>query len=256
MRLAGKIALVTGATSGIGRQVALRLAGEGAEIIATGRNAERGGETIEAVEAAGGAAEFRRHDVTEETDWLAVVDHIEKTHGRLDIAVNNAGAFFSRPLAETSYEEFSDLWRVNVEGCFLGTKHCLAFMERRAENAGGGAIVNVSSLAGRIGLEDAVAYCTTKAAVTMIAKSAAADTARRGFKIRVNALSPGVIWTEMISSAFGDTPEARAFCIEGNALATLGLPEHVADGVLYLVSDAARYVTGTDFVVDGGRGAD
>lgn len=252
-RLAGKTALVTGVTSGLGREIALRLAGEGATLIGTGRNWAEGEKTIEQITALGGRAAFHTLEITSESGWADLYAMIEDRHGRIDIAVNNAGAFFSKSIPDTTPADFQWLWRINVEGCFLGTKFAVSHMEA---TGGSGAIVNVSSLAALIGLEDSVTYCATKAAVNMISKSAAVETARRGSQVRVNALCPGVIWTELIYKAYGDTPEARKFCVDGNALPLLGQPRHIADGVFYLVSDTARHVTGTTLVIDGGRGAD
>ena len=251
-RLPGKVALVTGATSGIGRTTAVALAAEGATVIATGRNAERGEQTVQAIRQVDGHAEFIAQDVTLTDGWQTLMADIAQRHGRLDIAVNSAGAFFTKPLEDTSLEAFRALWQVNVESCFLGTKHAMELMAR----SGGGSIINITSLAGRIGLEDCSAYCASKAAVIALSRVAAVEAARAGTGVRVNALAPGVIWTEMIYNAYGDTPEARAFCIDGNALNLLGEPEDVAHGVVYLASDAARHVTATTLVIDGGRGAD
>lgn len=252
-RLKDRIALVTGATSGIGRATALRLARDGAIIIGTGRNPIEAARTEAEVEAIGGAFQFRKQDVTDPADWAALMAWIEDTFGRLDIAVNSAGVFFAKPIEDTSLEDFRWLWRTDVESCFLGTQAALKLM-RKTRTAG--AVVNVSSLAGLIGLEDCSAYCPSKAAVVQLSKAFALEAARFDPPCRVNALCPGVIWTEMITKQYGDSDAVKAFAMEGNALKAVGTPEDIAGGVAYLASDASAFVTATALVLDGGRGAD
>ncbi|MEL7030543.1 MAG: SDR family oxidoreductase, partial [Pseudomonadota bacterium] len=252
-RLDGKIALVTGFTSGIGREAALAMAREGAAIVGTGRREDAGEKSVALVKEAGGTARFLKQEITEEADWVRVIDDIRQTEGRLDISVNSAGVFYSKPLPDTSPEDFAWMWRVNVEGSFLAVKHSLSLMR---DNPSGGSIMNMSSLAGLIGLDDCVAYCSSKAAVTQLSIAAAVEVAREGLPIRINSINPGVIWTEMITEQYGGSPEVRAFAMNGNALQTVGEAKDVASAVVYLASDAARYVTATAFVVDGGRGAD
>jgi len=252
-RLDGKIALVTGFTSGIGRETALAMAREGAAIVGTGRREEEGERSVALVREAGGAARFLKHEVTDEDDWARVIADVRASEGRLDTVVNSAGVFYSKPLPDTSLEDFAWMWRINVEGSFLAIKHGLSLMR---ENPKGGSIMNLSSLAGLIGLDDCVSYCSSKAAVTQLSIAAAVEVAREGLPIRINSVNPGVIWTEMITEQYGDSPEVRAFAMDGNALQTVGEAADVAQACVYLASDAARYVTATAFVVDGGRGAD
>ncbi|MCC5862386.1 MAG: glucose 1-dehydrogenase [Gammaproteobacteria bacterium] len=252
-RLAGKLCVVTGATSGLGRAAALRMAGEGAVIVGTGRNADQGARTVELITEAGGQAEFRRQDVTVEADWQALVEQCLARHGRIDVLVNNAGGFFVRPLDETPLEEFQRLWRINVESVFLGTRAALAVMAGQPE---GGAIINMSSLAGQVGLDQAAAYCASKAAVTQFSRAAAVEAAALNPRVRVNSLNPGVILTEMITGSYGDSEELQQYFAKDNALKMMGLPEHVADAVVYLAADESRHVTGIALSVDGGRGAD
>lgn len=253
MMAAPKIAVVTGATSGIGRATALRLARDGFHLIACGRNAERGAWTVDAIAREGGSARFHAFDVCAEADWIALMSRIADEHGRLDALVNSAGGFFSKPLPDTSIEEFRALWTLDVESVLLGTKHGLRAMR---DTRSAGSIVNLSSLAGLIGLEDCAAYCAAKAAVTHLSRVAALEGAQLDPPIRVNSLNPGVIWTEMITSAYGDSDAVRAFTIDGNALQRVGEAEDIANAAAFLVSPAARMVTGTAMVVDGGRGAD
>ena len=252
-RLADKICVVTGATSGLGRAAARRMAGEGAIIVGTGRNAEQGARTVSLISETGGQAEFWRQDVTAETDWQALVEHCTTRYGRIDVLVNNAGGFFVRPLEETPLEDFQWLWRVNVESVFLGTRAALQAMAAQAE---GGSIINMSSLAGQVGLDQASAYCASKAAVTQFSRAAAVEAAALNARVRVNSLNPGVILTEMITGSYGDSEELQQYFAKDNALKMMGLPEHIADAVVYLAADESRHVTGIALSVDGGRGAD
>jgi NAD(P)-dependent dehydrogenase (short-subunit alcohol dehydrogenase family) len=241
------------ALTSIGRAAAVRIARDGFHIIACGRNAERGGATVAAVEAAGGTADFHAFDVTSEADWSALADIIVRDHGRFDALVNSAGGFFSKPLPETSLDEFRALWTLDVESVLLGTKYGLRAMR---DTRSPGSIVNISSLAGLIGLDDCAAYCAAKAAVTHLSRVAALEGAAFDPPVRVNSLNPGVIWTEMITGSYGDSDAVRDFVIDGNALQRVGEAQDIANAAAYLVSPASRMVTGTAMVVDGGRGAD
>lgn len=252
-RLTGKVAIVTGATSGIGRSIAEAFAREGAFVVATGRNAARGAETVSRIEAAGGRASFVAQDITVEADWERVVSGVVEQHGRLDSLVNSAGIFFAKSLPDTSIEEFRDIWRIDVEALFMGMRCAGKVMTGQK---GGGSIVNISSLAGQIGLEDASAYCTAKAGLNHLTRAAALDLARFENKVRVNAVAPGVIWSELIFSYYGESEEGKAAVIAGNSLQRPGYPEDIANAALYLASDDARHVTGTVLLIDGGRGAD
>jgi NAD(P)-dependent dehydrogenase (short-subunit alcohol dehydrogenase family) len=247
------VALVTGATSGIGREAALWLARDGLHIVAAGRNLERGAAIVSAIEAEGGSAEFRSFDITQEAGWALVTAEIAAQHGRLDALVNSGGAFFSKTLLDTSLAEFRSLWETDVESVVLGTKHGLRTM---AATRSAGSIINVSSLAGLIGLEDCAAYCAAKAAVTHFSRIAAVEGGTFDPPIRVNSLNPGVIYTEMITGAYGDNEGVKAFVKQGNALDMLGEARHIAAAVRFLATPRSRMVTGTAHVVDGGRGSD
>jgi NAD(P)-dependent dehydrogenase (short-subunit alcohol dehydrogenase family) len=250
--LKGTVIVVTGATRGIGRAAALRLAADGARVIVTGRDEAAGAETVAQVTAAGGETQFIRQDVTREADWERVLERAEALGG-LAALVNNAGLFLVKPIAETSEEDFDRLYEVNVEGTFLGIKHAF-----RAFRAGGrpGAIVNVSSLMGLVGYPEATVYCATKGAVTGMTRAAALDGAAMDPKVRVNTLHPGVIWTEMITGQFGDSQGlADAFAAD-TPLRMVGLPEHMAEAIAFLASDDSSFMTGAELTVDGGRGAD
>lgn len=248
-----RAAIVTGSTSGIGRATALRLARAGFHIIATGRSHERGAETVRQVQAAGGTAEFHSFDVTSESDWAAFADAVTAAHASVDALINSAGSFFSKPLPDTTLEDFRHLWTADVESVVLGTKYGLRMMR---DTKSAGSIVNISSLAGLIGLEDCAAYCAAKAAVTHFSRIAALEGAQLNPKVRVNSLNPGVIYTEMITGAYGDSDAVKAFVMDGNALQRVGTPEDIASAATFLATPASRMVTGTAMLVDGGRGAD
>lgn len=251
-RLQDRVVVVTGATKGIGRSTAVRLAAEGARVVATGRDASGGAETLALVREAGGEAVFLPHDIRSEADWDKVAAEADRLGGLYGL-VNNAGAFFVKPLAETTDADFDDIYAVNVEGTFLGVRTAFQAIGRAGRP---GAVVNVSSLMGQVGFPGAVAYCATKGAITGFTKTAALEGAAMTPRVRVNSLHPGVIWTPMITGQFGDSQElADAFAAD-TPLKIIGLPEYMADAIVYLLSDDAAYVTGAELTVDGGRGAD
>jgi NAD(P)-dependent dehydrogenase (short-subunit alcohol dehydrogenase family) len=250
--LTGRVVIVTGATKGIGRSAAMVLAREGALVAVTGRDADGGTETVRLAKQSGGNAIYVPHDVTSEASWESVVARTEETFGDLSAVVNNAGVFFLKPLSETTEAEFDLAYSVNVEGTFLGIKHGFRAFARSKKP---GVIVNVSSLMGQVGFPGATAYCASKGAVTSMTKAAAIEGAAMNPRVRVNSLHPGVIWTPMITSAFGDSQElADAFAAD-TPLRMIGRPDYIADAIHYLVSDDSSYVTGAELTVDGGRGA-
>lgn len=248
-RAQGKVAIVTGAGSGIGRACCLGLAEEGAKVVVTDISEERGRETVAQIEAGGGEGLFLRHDVTREDQWESVVARAKETYGGLDVLVNNAGIYLIKALNETTLEEWNDLMAVNVTGVFLGMKHAAPVMAE----GGGGSIVNMSSVAGLMGVSGHALYGASKGAVRIMTKDVAMEYAAS--QVRVNSVHPGYINTGM--AEYGATTAGTD--IEGLGrlypLGRIGEPDDVANMVLYLASDEARYLTGGEFVVDGGGSA-
>jgi 3-oxoacyl-[acyl-carrier protein] reductase len=253
MRLRDKIALVTGGTSGIGRAVAELFAEEGAAVTITGRRDELGRDVIAGIQEAGGRAEFVQVDARHLPDVRRVTEEMAWRHGRLDILVNNAGISLPRTLLETSEEDFSTQFDTNVRSMFFATKWAAEIMVRQ----GSGSIVSIASVSGFRGQEQRAAYCGTKGAVIQITRAAALELASSG--VRVNAVSPGVVDTPLLRNArFAGKPNQDELIADVGAnvpLGRIGFPEDVALAVLYLASDEAAWVTGTNLVIDGGAHA-
>jgi NAD(P)-dependent dehydrogenase (short-subunit alcohol dehydrogenase family) len=254
-RLKDKVALVTGAASGIGRATALLFGREGAKVVATDI-APAGEQVAQEIRAAGGQALFVTHDVTDETVWMKVISRVLESFGRLDVLVNNAGIEVSRPVAEMALAEWREQMSVNLDGVFLGTKHAVRTMRLGAR---GGSIVNVSSVSGLVGSPGTSAYSASKGGVRMLTKAVAVECAPEG--IRVNAVFPGGVrtpiwrnadWWEGFVQQVGSEEEAWKKLEAASPLGRMGEPEDIAEAILYLASDASRYVTGSELVVDGG----
>jgi len=253
-RVSGKVALVTGAASGIGRACAERLAAEGASVLLTDVQDMEGAGAAAGIVKAGGEASFRRHDVTIEDEWIGVVGEIERRFGRLDILVNNAGIAVSGLVTDLTLEQWRRQQAVNVEGVFLGLKHVLPLM-RKAGN--GGSIINVSSVAGLKGAVQLSAYCASKGAVRLMSKAVALECAGLRDGVRVNSIHPGIIdtpiWNAIPGAAGSNEPrDLDAMAAMGVPLGVKGVPMDIAEGVLWLASDESRYVTGAELVIDGG----
>lgn len=245
-----KVALVTGATAGIGRATALALARNGIAVVATGRKRDAGAETVKLIESAGGRAAFIAHDANLEDEWIAAVSGAIAAFGRLDILVNNAGKIIVKPLDKLTPDDMQTMLRANLESCFLGMKYVWPHLKA----AGGGAIVNVTALMGERTAAIGVAYSAAKAAAMALTKSAAIEGARD--KIRVNAVMPGLIWSDGWQRMAGPDPETtKANVGKTVPFGRFGETSEVAEVIAFLASDAAVQITGVDFPVDGGKNA-
>jgi NAD(P)-dependent dehydrogenase (short-subunit alcohol dehydrogenase family) len=250
--LQGRIALVTGASRGIGAATAKALAAAGARVIVTDLE-----DPTDLAASLGGLS--CAQDVTSAADWEKVMAFAKAEVGGLDILVNNAGLFLMKPLTETSLEEWRRIHSVNVEGVFLGCKYAVPLLTERASKwTGGTAIINLSSIAGLVGTGGSVAYSASKGAVRLMTKSLAMELAP--LKIRVNSVHPGVIDTLMGDAVVGGISqglgiggnEARAQIDQLHPLGSIGQANHIADAITFLASDKAAFMTGTEMVVDGG----
>lgn len=243
----GKVALVTGGGTGIGRATAIAFAREGAKVVFGNRNRETGAAVVKEIEEAGGEASFLRTDVSLEDDVKALVDHAVSQYGRLDVAFNNAGiGGLAGPIAEQTSENFDDVMGTNVKGVWMSMKYQIQQMLK----TGGGAIVNNSSVGGLLGFAGVGIYSASKHAVMGLTKSAALEYSSHG--IRVNAVNPAVIRTPMAEGlARGRKIEVDEFAAF-HPIGRIGEPHEVAETVLWLCSDKASFVTGTATCVDGG----
>ncbi|MER5427796.1 glucose 1-dehydrogenase [Streptomyces sp. NPDC002588] len=242
-RLTGRVALVTGATGGIGDAVVRRLAAEGAAVVVTDVDAERCEKLAEEV---GGGALGLALDVTDESAWQAVVERVTAGPGALNVLVNNAGIAAMNTVETETQETWERVIGVTQTGVWLGMKHGGAAIER----SGGGSVVNVASIFGTVGGFGAqFSYHAAKGAVRLMTKNAALHWAQRG--VRVNSLHPGFIETPRSRELWRDTPRLTAM-LEGTPLGRLGTPEEVAAAVAFLASDDASFMTGSELYVDGG----
>lgn len=263
--LKGRVAFITGAARGIGAAAARGLAEAGASVFLTDVLDDKGAETTAALKKSGHQADYHHLDVSSEDHWTKAILACELTFGGLDILINNAGVFWLKPIAQTTIEAFRKMQSINVEGVFLGMKHAIpAIAKRSAQWPGGGAIVNISSVAGLTGASMAVAYNASKGAVRLMTKGAALECAGAGLNIRVNSVHPGVIETAMgqqvideyaASGAPGGANAIRDQMIQMHPLGRLGVASDVANAIVFLSSDRSGFMTGSEVVVDGGMTA-
>ncbi len=249
-RVQGKVALVTGAASGLGAESARRLAREGAAVVLTDLASDDGEALAEAISGAGGRAAFFAHDVSQEADWERVVAGAMERFGRLDVLVNNAGIAGPRlDLIAHSLEDWRRILSVNLDGVFLGLRHAGPAIAK----GGGGSVINLSSVLGKVALPGAAAYCASKGGVLMLTKAAALEWAP--LNIRVNSIHPGFIDTPMLAEAVQQAEDpivTRQLFVSRHPLGRLGVAREIADGVVFLASDESSFITGSELVIDGG----
>lgn len=256
MRLAGKVALITGAAAGVegelmgfGGAAARLFAREGAKVVLTDIKEEMGRKSAEQIRAQGGEALFLRHDVTSEEEWQEVVHTAVAHFGALNVLVNNAGTGARFTVEETTTEVWDGQMAVHAKGVFLGTKYAIPLMRQ----AGGGSIINVSSIYGLVGSPTSAAYHAAKGAIRIFTKAAAIQYARDN--IRVNSVHPGYCLTPLTRGGYDTDAERRAWSVARTPLGRLGTADDIAYGMLYLASDESAYVTGAELVIDGGMTA-
>ena len=247
-RVDGKVAVVTGGAGGIGAATARLLAREGAAVVIGDLLEEQGRVTETQIAEVGGQALFVPMDVTSEDDWRRAIQAAVTAYGKLDILINNAGISGRNTVEETSVELWDRVMAVNAKGVFLGTK--LAIPEMR--KAGGGSIINVSSIWGLVGSDSSTAYHSAKGAVRIFTKAAAVQYAKEG--IRVNSVHPGFVDSPM-TIGYHALPGVRETRVAATPLGRMGTPEDIAAGILYLASDESSFVTGSELVIDGGMTA-
>ncbi len=249
-RVQDKVAIVTGVASdpGLGNATAIALAREGAKLVVTDIDQAGAVRCAETIAAAGGQASALHQDVTDEAGWKTVVDHAVAAYGGLDVLVNNAGIAVLKRMEEMSLADWNRQIEVNLTSVFLGCKYGMEAMRE----CGGGAIINLSSVAGLVGMATCVAYGAAKGGVRIMSKSIAVEGAADN--IRCNSVHPGVIWTNMQAAATGQSEPGRVS--PGRVpLGRMGEPQDIANCVLYLASDEANYVSGAEFTVDAGMTA-
>lgn len=250
-RVAGKTAIVTGGAVGIGRAICLQLAKEGAKVAVTDINETAGQAVVALIKESGGIANYWTIDTSDEDNVREAFAHIAREFGSIDVLVNNAGiAGVNKPTHEIRKDEWNAVMNVNINGVFYCTKHAIPAMKQ----AGGGSIINLSSIYGIVGAADLPPYHASKGAVRMMSKNDALLYAPD--KIRVNSVYPGFIWTPLVDSLAQAAPEgAEAFKRQLDSrhpIGQIGEADDIAYGVLYLASDEAKFVTGSELVIDGG----
>lgn len=245
-KFANKVVLITGATSGIGKETAKTFAQQGAKVFFCGRRENLGKQVEQQIRDAGGEATYMKADVRKAEEVKAFVDGCVAKYGRLDIAFNNAGVDYPpNPIADTNVEEFDDLMNTNARGVFLGMKYEIPYMLK----AGSGAIINMASIGGKRAFPNIVGYGASKAAVIHMTKMAAQE---YGKNIRVNAVLPGAIDTPMLDRVKQQWEVSEEELVSPYPMKRVGKPEEVADLMMWLASNDASYVSGGEFSVDGG----
>lgn len=244
-RVEGKVILITGAASGVGKENALLLAREGARVVLTDVNIE-GAQAVAA--EIGSAALALRHDIASEDDWKKVLSATLEKFGRLDVLVNNAAILALGTIEDTSLEAWQKIQRINADGYFLGCKYGVSAMKDQ-----GGAIINMASLAALSGMASFCAYSASKGAVTALTRSVAAHCKQRGYKIRCNSVHPDGILTPMVANLQAAADPATLSEVRGDPMARMCLPQDIANLILFLASDESRFINGTEVRIDNGH---
>ena len=245
-RVQGKVVLVTGGASGIGRATALLLAREGAQVLISDIDVESGQALANEI---GSTAMFMRHDAASEAEWNVVFEALRERYGRLDVLVNNAGILLKGSIEETSLDDWQRALRVNSDSVFLGCRAGIALMKEGA----GGSIINISSLAALAGRDDYAAYSASKGAVAALTRTVAALCRRRKYRIRCNSVHPDGVLTPMTSAQYPTGIDPRRLTIDSDPMHRMCLPEDVAASVLFLASDESRAINGVELRVDSGQ---
>ena len=256
-RLAGKVALVTGAGMGLGAAIAEAMVREGASVICADINRDATEAVADALQNAGGKAAFQELDVTDEAAWDAVVQQTQKVFGGLDIVVNNAGvAPVGKMIEDLTLAEWRRTLSIDLDSVFLGCKYAIRAMKEK-----GGSIINVSSIMGIVATDKGADYCAAKGGVRLLTKAAAVECATAGYNIRVNSIHPGFIDTPLVKGAIargveqgsmGSDNEAYELLAMLHPLGRLGYPKEIADAAIFLASGESSFMTGSEVVVDGG----
>ncbi len=261
-RLEGRVAVVSGGLRGIGLATVERFVAEGAQVVLTDLDAEDSAEAKSVLERLGNSADYLRADVTQESDWERVSNHVRDKHGKCHILVNNAGTDLTGAVESLAMEDWRRIMSINVDGVFLGTKHLVPLMaESGSEVKGGSSIINVSSIMGLVGMSEVSAYNASKGAVRMFTKGIAAEFATKQMPIRANSLHPGFVFTPLLNAGFqrwvdsgaAEKAEDLVAMVSGNTpIGRLAQPEEIASAAFFLASQDSSYMTGAEIVVDGG----
>ena len=245
-RVAGKVALITGGASGVGRASALLLAREGARVVISDIDVENGRALAEEI---GSAAFFIEHDASSEADWARVIETLRLRYGQLDILFNNAGILLKGDIEHTTYSDWQRVQRINSDSVFLGCQAGIALMKDGA----GGSIINMSSIAGVAGRDDYTAYSASKGAVAALSRTVAVLCRRRKYRIRCNSLHPDGILTPMTTATLPAGLDPWSLTIDADPMGRMCLPEDVAASVLFLASEESRAINGIELRIDSGQ---
>lgn len=261
-RLAGRVALVTGALRGIGLAAAERLLAEGATVVLTDLPEAGAADVAAVLDQLGPGARYIRLNVAEEADWQSAAAQIRAEHGRLDVLVGNAGTDCTSRVEEITLTDWHRVMAVNVDGLFLGVKHCAALMDETGKTTrGGAAVISISSIMGLVGIADASAYNTSKGAVRLFCKAIAIEFAQKRMAIRVNSVHPGFVRTHLleqgmagwVEKGMGESVEALIAGLGASTpVGRIAEPDEIAPAIAFLASDDASYITGAELVIDGG----